>query len=89
MPKSRIILAIGLFIALLPVLGFPHAWESFFEIVGGLGIVCLSVLIAIDKRLSLKVKAERRLATRRAKTRPDMPMEEPSLNTTNEEAPLQ
>lgn len=69
MPKSRIILATGFFIALLPILGFPHAWESFFEIIGGLGIVALSVMISIDKRLSMKAKAERRLASRRAKMR--------------------
>ena len=45
MPKSKIILVLGCLIALLPVLGFPHVWEEFFEIVGGLGIVLLSVMI--------------------------------------------
>ncbi len=60
MPKSRVILLIGFFIALLPVLGFPHSWEMFFQVVGGLGIVFLSVLISIDKRLTRKAKAERR-----------------------------
>jgi hypothetical protein len=77
MPKSRIILTIGFFIALLPVLGFPHAWESFFEVVGGLGIVALSVMISIDKRLSLKAKAERRLASRRQRMRREEPAAEP------------
>jgi hypothetical protein len=67
MPKSRIILVIGFFIALLPILGFPHAWESFFQVVGGLGIVLLSVMIAVDKRLTQKVKAERRMKRRRAR----------------------
>ncbi len=67
MPKSRIILVIGFIIALLPVLGFPHSWESFFQVVGGLGIVLLSVLISIDKRLTQKAKAERRLNAKRAK----------------------
>jgi hypothetical protein len=83
MPKSRIILAIGFFIALLPILGFPHAWESFFEMVGGLGIVLLSVLIAVDKRLSQKAKAERRLATRRARVRPETPVEPTELPFNN------
>lgn len=65
MPKSRIILFIGFLIALLPALGFPHAWESFFQVVAGLGIVALSVMIAIDKRLTQKAKAERRQRMRR------------------------
>ena len=65
MPKSKIILAIGCFIALLPVLGFPHAWESFFEVMGGLGIVLLSVLITVDRRMTLRLKAERRHHNRR------------------------
>ncbi|MBX4195802.1 hypothetical protein KW796_02520 [Candidatus Parcubacteria bacterium] len=88
MPKSRIILVIGVLIALLPFLGFPHAWESFFEIVGGLGIVLLSVLIAIDKRLSLKAKAERRVRRRRSKneTVTDINAEAPP---SNEETPAQ
>ena len=68
MPKSRIILVIGFLIALLPVLGFPHSWESFFQVVGGLGIVALSVLISIDRRLSLKAKSERRKLRRRVRT---------------------
>jgi hypothetical protein len=62
MPKSKIILTIGFIIALLPLLGFPHGWESFFEIVGGLSIVLLSVLISIDRRLSLKAKMQKRQA---------------------------
>ncbi|MEK7194206.1 MAG: hypothetical protein AAB660_00765 [Patescibacteria group bacterium] len=74
MPKSRIIPIIGFFIALLPVLGFPHSWESFFQVVGGLGIVLLAVLISIDKRLTLKAKSEKRLMTRRSR----MEMEEQS-----------
>ncbi|MDB5194428.1 MAG: hypothetical protein JWN50_442 [Parcubacteria group bacterium] len=66
MPKSRIILALGFFIALLPVLGFPHSWESFFEVASGLLIVFLSVLISVDRRLTLKSKAEKRHLRKRA-----------------------
>jgi hypothetical protein len=66
MPKSKIILVLGCLIALLPVLGFPHAWEEFFEIVGGLGIVLLSIMISVDKRLTQKIRAERRQVHRRA-----------------------
>jgi hypothetical protein len=66
MPKSRTILALGFFIALLPVLGFPHAWESFFEVASGLLIVFLSFLISVDRRLTMKSKAEKRHLRKRA-----------------------
>jgi hypothetical protein len=71
MPKSRIILALGCLIALLPILGFPHAWESFFQIFAGFGIVLLSVMIAVDKRLTQRAKAEKRLARRHTPVQPD------------------
>ncbi|MDP3875067.1 MAG: hypothetical protein Q8Q22_00910 [bacterium] len=60
MPKNRIIIALGLLIALLPLLGFPRLWESFFQVVTGLSIILLSVWTSIDKRLSLKAKAQKR-----------------------------
>ena len=60
MPKSRIIITLGIVIAILPLLGFPRIWESFFQVVTGLSIVLLSVWTNIDKRLSLKAKAQRR-----------------------------
>ena len=60
MPKSRIIITIGVIVALLPILGFPHAWESFFQVVAGFSIVILSVWVTIDKRMTLRVKAQRR-----------------------------
>lgn len=66
MPKSKIILAIGFLVALLPVLGFPHSWETFFQIVFGLSIVALSFLISVDRRLSLKARVQKRQARKRA-----------------------
>jgi hypothetical protein len=84
MPKSRIIPLIGFFIALLPVLGFPHSWELFFQVVGGLSIVLLSVLISIDKRLTRKAKAERR--HRVILNRTEEVVNEPDLNQTSSDA---
>jgi len=66
MPKSRIILCLGFFIALLPVLGFPNSWDHFFDTASGLLIVLLSVLISVDKRLMQKAKAEKRVQRKRA-----------------------
>ena len=60
MHKSRIIVVIGVIIALLPMLGFPHTWESFFQVVAGLAIVLVSFWANIDRRLTLKAKAQRR-----------------------------
>ncbi len=66
MPKNKIILAVGFFIALLPFLGFPSSWDSFFEFAGGFSIVLLSVLISVDKRLSLRDKMHKRQMRKRA-----------------------
>lgn len=65
MPKSRIIVTLGALIALLPILGFPHSWEAFFQIVAGLAIVLLSVWANIDRKLTLKAKAQKRQAHKR------------------------
>ena len=65
MPKNRIIITLGLIIALLPLLGFPRLWESFFQVVAGLSIILLSIWTTIDKRLSLKAKAQKRQIHRR------------------------
>jgi apolipoprotein N-acyltransferase len=60
MPKSRIIITLGIIIAILPLLGFPRLWESFFQVAIGLSIVLVSVWASIDKRLTLKAKAQKR-----------------------------
>ena len=60
MPKNKIIIVLGLLIALLPLLGFSRLWESFFQVVTGLSIVLILIWASIDKRLSLKAKAQRR-----------------------------
>lgn len=93
MPKNRIIIVTGFFISLLPVLGFPHAWESFFQVVGGLGIVLLSVMISIDKRLTQKAKAEKRIKRRRqrsetgAETASSETDSQPFINEASQEQP--
>ena len=65
MHKNKIIVSLGVLVALLPVLGFPHSWESFFEVVAGLAIVAISVWTNIDKKLTLKAKAYKRQAEKR------------------------
>jgi hypothetical protein len=60
MHRSQAVVVIGGIIALLPLLGFPNAWEAFFQVIAGLSIVGLSVWSQIDKKLSLKAKAQMR-----------------------------
>ena len=68
MPKSRIIFFIGFFLGLQPIfLHFPKVWEDFFLVIGGLGIVLLSALISVDKRITRKAKAEKRQEIMRAR----------------------
>lgn len=60
--------------ALLPLLGFPHSWESFFQIFAGLSIILLSAWHTFDKKLKLQAKAQARQAR---KLLGDNPAEEP------------
>lgn len=66
MPKNKIILTLGFLIALFPILGFPYAWEMFFQVVFGLSIVALSVLVSVDRRLSMKARVQKRQARKNA-----------------------
>lgn len=66
MSKNRIILFLGVIIALLPALGFPNSWEAFFQVLTGLSIILLSVWATIDRKLSLKAKAQMRNRARKA-----------------------
>ena len=62
MPKNRIIIILGALVALIPLSGLPLAGKSFVEIVSGLSIIGLSVWGQIDKKISLKAKAQMRAA---------------------------
>ena len=60
MPKNRIIIILAVCVALLPLVGFPHTWESFFQIFAGLAIVGVSTWSTIDRKLKLQAKAQMR-----------------------------
>ena len=53
MPKNKIILVLGIFIAIVPFLGFPSGFRTFLVIISGLGVSTLSYMIARGNRLSL------------------------------------
>lgn len=48
--KNRILLILGVWIALIPFLGFPSSYKSFFIIASGLFVVLLAFLHAREKR---------------------------------------
>ncbi len=60
MSKNKIIIFLAICVALLPLLGFPRAWESFFQVFAGLAIIAVSVWATIDRKLSMKAKAQMR-----------------------------
>jgi hypothetical protein len=64
MPKNRIIIIIAACVALLPLLGFPKMWESFFQVVAGLAIILVSIWSTIDRKLKLQAKAQMRQGRR-------------------------
>lgn len=51
---------LGIFIFLIPFLGFPSVWKSAFVIISGIFLVLMSVKISLPKKSSrIKSKKER------------------------------
>ncbi len=50
--RNRILFALGLWIVLVPFLGFPTPYKSVFMIVSGLAVIVLAFLYARDRRMS-------------------------------------
>jgi heme O synthase-like polyprenyltransferase len=42
MRKARILLIVGIWIGILPYLGFPHSWKDILTSLSGLGLIYLS-----------------------------------------------
>jgi hypothetical protein len=51
MPKARILLFLGTWVAVLPFLGFPYAWEDTLFFFTGLVLVLLSYLLYKDAKV--------------------------------------
>lgn len=52
MITNRRTLFLGIFIVLIPFLGFPSAWKTFMIVMSGFALVSFSVEITIPKKLS-------------------------------------
>lgn len=50
--KNRLILILGVLVALMPFSGFPASWKNFFYIAFGLIISTFSFLLARHKRIT-------------------------------------
>jgi hypothetical protein len=49
--QNRILFAIGILVVLMPFLGFPSPYESFFTATAGVAIIILAFMYARNKRL--------------------------------------
>lgn len=54
MIKNRKTFFIGIFVFLIPFLGFPSSWKTFFVIICGLVLVGLSLKITLPKKGVIK-----------------------------------
>jgi len=58
MRKAKILFILGIFIAVLPYLGFPYSWKEAIFTLSGLGLVYLSYMIHREsKKTENKEKA--------------------------------
>ncbi len=55
MITSRRTLILGIFIVLIPFLGFPSAWKTFMTLVAGATLVSFSVNITIPKKIPKRI----------------------------------
>jgi len=58
MRRERILLLIGIWVAVLPYLGFPSSWKTVLLSLTGLGLVYISYMMYHEARLSSKEDPE-------------------------------
>lgn len=58
MSKARILLILGVWLVVLPYLGFPYAWKDLLGIASGLGLVFFSYLLYREAKTK-EVKKEK------------------------------
>ncbi|MFZ2150314.1 MAG: hypothetical protein WAV15_04105 [Minisyncoccia bacterium] len=45
MQKARIFLILGVWVAILPYLGFPYSWKDILFTITGIALICLSYVL--------------------------------------------
>lgn len=56
MKKARILLALGVWVAILPYLGFPPTWKAILFSISGLGIIFIAYLIYREHKINFKLQ---------------------------------
>ena len=50
MSRQRIIFLLGIWVAILPFLGFPRSWKNILFVITGLGLIYLAYLLRRERR---------------------------------------
>jgi hypothetical protein len=56
MRKARIFLVLGIWVTILPYLGFPYSWKDILSTLTGLGLIYLSYMLYKDYKIEEKEK---------------------------------
>jgi hypothetical protein len=59
MQKGRIFLFLGIWIAILPYLGFPYSWKDILTTLSGLGLIFLGYMMLYKKSKTGEMKKEK------------------------------
>ncbi len=58
MRKAYIILVMGIWVAILPYLGFPYSWKDTLETISGFGFIYISYILYKESKIK-EVKEEK------------------------------
>ena len=58
MRKVRILLVLGIWVAILPYLGFPYSWKDILTTLSGLGLIWVSFLLYKESKIK-EIKKEK------------------------------
>jgi hypothetical protein len=58
MRKARIFLILGIWIAVLPYLGFPYSWKDILTTLSGLGLIYVSFMLYKESKI-MEIKKEK------------------------------
>jgi len=77
MIKSRRTFFLGIFIFLIPFLGFPTSWKTFLVVVSGIALIVMSIKISLPKKTLAKRPRKKEKATPVFVENSPMPRREP------------
>jgi hypothetical protein len=52
MRKARILLILGIWVAIIPYLGFPYSWKDILTALSGLGLIYFSYVLYKDYKMT-------------------------------------